>query len=79
MLKEAFHKWQWTYERDHPSMVWLRADMADKDKFIILSTLVRPAVMYIQWNPSITDTIGDQHFVPYSEVSLTQALSVYFW
>ena len=22
----------------------------------------------IQWNPSIADTIGDQHFVPYSEV-----------
>ena len=25
----------------------------------------------IQWNPSIMDTIGNQHFVPYSEVSLT--------
>ena len=26
-----------------------------------------------------TDTIGDQHFAPYSEVSLTQGLPVYFW
>ena len=33
----------------------------------------------IQWNPSITDTIGTQHFVSYSEVSLTQGLPVYFW
>ena len=32
----------------------------------------------IQWNPSITDTIGKQHFVPYSEVSLTQGLPVNF-
>ena len=30
----------------------------------------------IQWNPSIADTIGNQHFVPYSEVSLTQGLPV---
>ena len=33
---------------------------------------------YIQWNPSITDTIGTQHFVCYSEVSPTQGLPVYF-
>ena len=26
----------------------------------------------IQWNPFITDTIGNQHFVPYSEVSRLQ-------
>ena len=32
----------------------------------------------IQWNPSIMDTIGTQHFVHYSEVSLTQGLPVYF-
>ena len=32
----------------------------------------------IQWNPSITDTFGDQHFVRYSEVSPTQGLLVYF-
>ena len=31
----------------------------------------------IQWNPSISDTIGDQHFVPYSKVSLTQGLPVW--
>ena len=30
--------------------------------------------IYIQWNPSITDTVGDQNFVRYSEVSLTQGL-----
>ena len=29
------------------------------------------------WNPSITDTIGTQHFVHYSEVSLTQGLPVW--
>ena len=32
----------------------------------------------MQWNPSITDTIGTQHFVRYSEMSLTQGLPVYF-
>ena len=26
-----------------------------------------------------TDIIGNQHFAPYSEVSLTQGLPVYFW
>ena len=31
----------------------------------------------IQWNLSITDTIGNQYFVPYSEVSLTQGPPVY--
>ena len=31
-----------------------------------------------KWNLSITDTIGNQHFVPHSEVSLTQGLPVYF-
>ena len=30
----------------------------------------------VQWNPSITDTFGDQHFVRYSEVSPTQGLPV---
>ena len=30
----------------------------------------------VQWNPSITDTFGDQHFVRYSEVSPTQRLPV---
>ena len=32
----------------------------------------------IQWNPCITDTFGDQHFVRYREVSPTQGLPVYF-
>ena len=31
----------------------------------------------IQWNPCIADTIGNQHLVLYSEVSLTQGLLVY--
>jgi len=31
----------------------------------------------IQWNHSIAATIGNQHFVPYSEVSLTQGLLGY--
>ena len=29
-------------------------------------------MLEIQWNPSITDTIGTQYFVCYSKVSLTQ-------
>jgi len=33
----------------------------------------------IQWNRSLAATIGNQYFVPYSEVSLTQGLLVYFW
>ena len=32
----------------------------------------------LQWNPSIMDTVGEQHFVCYSEVSLTQGLPIYF-
>ena len=33
--------------------------------------------MVVQWNPSIVDTIGNQHFFPYSEVSLTQGIPLY--
>ena len=29
----------------------------------------RKVNVHVQWNPSITDTFGDQHFVCYSEVS----------
>ena len=36
------------------------------------------AYLDIQWNLSITDTIGTQHFVRESEVSLTQGLPVLF-
>ena len=32
----------------------------------------------IQWNPSITDTLGTQNFVRYNEVSRSQGLPVYF-
>ena len=32
----------------------------------------------LQWNPSVTGTFGDQHFVCNSEVSPTQGLPVYF-
>jgi len=31
--------------------------------------------MHTQWNPSAEDTIGNQHFVPHSEVSLPQGLN----
>ena len=45
----------------------------------ILRPLPIQEYMYsIQWNPFITDTIGTQHYVRYSEVSLTQRLPVYF-
>ena len=33
--KETFHKWQRTYEREHQSMVWLRAEMDDQDKSLV--------------------------------------------
>ena len=33
--------------------------------------------MKLQWNPSITDTSENQHFVPCSEVSLTQASGIF--
>jgi len=33
--KEAFHKWQWTYKREHQSMAWLRAEMDDQDKSLV--------------------------------------------
>ena len=32
----------------------------------------------IQWNPSIMDTIGNQNFVRYREVSPAQGFPVYF-
>jgi len=35
-------------------------------------------LLVIQWNLTITDTIGNQNFVHYSEVSLTQGFPVYF-
>ena len=34
---------------------------------------------WLQWNPFITDTIGNQNFGRYSEVSQTQGLPVSFW
>ena len=33
--KETFYKWQQTYEREYQSLVWLRADMDDKDKSLV--------------------------------------------
>ena len=49
-----------------------------------ISVRVRPqgpdyrcfATKDVQWNPSIADTTGEQHFVRYSEVSSTQGLPV---
>ena len=49
---------------------------------LLTLTMVRgikqSAKIQVQWNPSITDTFGDQHFVRYSEVSPTQELPVLF-
>ena len=51
---------------------------------VIFSTVLANATIeyffsyYIQWNPSITDTLGTQNFVRYNEVSLSQGLLVYF-
>ena len=36
--KETFHKWQRTYEREHQSLTWLRAEMDDQEKSLV-STL----------------------------------------
>lgn len=33
--KETFQKWQRTYEKEHQSMAWLRADMDEQDKSIV--------------------------------------------
>ena len=35
--KDMFHKWQWTYKRDHQSMTtaWLRAEIDDQDKSLV--------------------------------------------
>ena len=51
-----------------------------KDKFVGGNSIFFVSFVSnkIQWNPSITDTIGNQHLVPYSEVSLTEGLLVYF-
>ena len=37
---------------------------------------MKPLSNELEWNPSITYTIGNQHFVPYSKVSLPQGLLV---
>ena len=43
-----------------------------------LSSLIGLSLLIVlQWNPSITDTIGTQYFVRYSEISPTQGLPVY--
>ena len=46
--------------------------------FYLLIAIGGTCIFVIQWNPSITDTFGDQHFVRYSKVSPTQGLTVYF-
>ena len=45
------------------------------DNIVVLYLYV---LLHIQWNPSITDTLGTQNFVRYNEVSLSQGLPVYF-
>ena len=48
-----------------------------KSLHLYLGTVfVGHSYVLIQWNPSIMDIIGTQHFVRYSEVSLTQGLPV---
>ena len=44
---------------------------------LLMSVTLRNAhlVCYVQWNPSITDTLGTQIFVRYNEVSLSQYIS----
>lgn len=38
MSKDIFEKWQRTYEKEHQSVAWLRAEMDDQDKSLV-STL----------------------------------------
>ena len=51
--------------------------MKPGDKATLPYSCIVQCIPLIQWNSSITDTIGEQHFVPYSEVSLTQGFLVY--
>ena len=71
-----------------PHMYWLLAFCniwifccKMKHTKLLYYTQILPCILaqVIQWNPSITDTIGDQLFVHYSEVSPTQGLPVYLW
>ena len=68
--------WQLT-----PSMCMVRYNTNLAPFLLLLQFLIVLQCVYckaIQWNLSITDTFGDQHFVRYSKVSPTQGLPVYF-
>ena len=66
-----------------PPFSCLHAHAVSRSNFVTVYSLLMNVVMYaqwttfpsekngLQWNPSITDTIGIQHFVSYGEVSLT--------
>ena len=57
----------WEFDGDCYCASWILPHLASEQH-----------ALRIQWNLSKTDTIGNQHFVRYSEVSLTQGLPVYF-
>ena len=68
----ASAQWQWfNYVQAHSLLMYTKKIFSKK------KTKNNDA-LELQWNPSITDTFGDQHFVRYSEVSPSQGLSVYF-
>ena len=66
-----------------PPFSCLHAHAVSRSNFVTTYSLLMNVVMYeqwttfpsekkrLEWNPSITDTIGIQHFVSYGEVSLT--------
>ena len=56
------------HSRETPAMVWETREHCLTSSWLVAC---------VQWNLSMMDTIGNQHFVPYSKVSLTQGLPVY--
>ena len=52
----------------------------ERDNLVQICNRIIPynSKICLQWNPSITDTLGTQNFVHYNEVSLSQGLPVYF-
>ena len=70
------HNWiKWQGIKIRPAVTNFIARESSRNVITLCSTAW---VGNVQWNPSITDTIGTQHFIHYSKVSLTQGLLVYF-
>ena len=74
-----FHYSGWSpiTTHDHPAFLVSASKQCSEVEYYVVSNFVGvEARCDVQWNTSMMDTIGSQ---PYSEVSLTQELLVYFW